>query len=34
MELEDYAESRLPNDEKVEKYIIDKCYELSKKYTV
>lgn len=34
LELADYAESRLPNDEKVEKRIIDKCYELSKKYTV
>ena len=34
MELAHYAESRLPNDEKVEKHIIDKCYELSKKYTV
>lgn len=34
IELADYAVSRLPDDDKVEKRIIDKCYELSKKYTV
>lgn len=34
IELADYAESRLPDDDKVEKHIIDKCYELSKKYAI
>ncbi|MBM7698924.1 HAD hydrolase family protein [Kurthia huakuii] len=30
----DYTKSRLPNDDKVEKHIIDTCYELSKKYAI